>query len=186
MRVYAEGLRLSYWNETDPNAPPTDDFLAGFDLWREYGYVDSELPRADRCPFWGELYLGGAYHTTNFAFRGYDAARYGADLKAGFVLGRTSPTLNQALGGSTGQLTPLMPYCVLDFNLSSSYPDRFWENLFYGGGGVRTEYRLAEHRKIEFFAEFLGALRYFGSGPLFDDIPQNDFRIGLTFQYDRY
>jgi hypothetical protein len=170
-RLYAEALRQNFFRSAKPDWNPRHDELIGFDLWREYGAVDSDRPY-NRDHWWGELFLGAAYHSTDFYLSDYNSIRSGVNLRAGW--------------STADRHTPIMPYVDVDLNHAGKQ-HFFWENRMIGAVGVRCDIRLGERSKIELYAESRRILGYLQDHPLpTDHIPASDYRIGVVYQMNRY
>jgi hypothetical protein len=172
VRLYAEYLRQGFFRSANPSWNPRENLIVGFDLWRQYGFEDPDRPD-NNAPIWGELFVGGGYHTTNFYIRNYDAFRFGLNAKLGAKLG------NRKL--------PILPYVYLDLNMSSRYADQFFNNRLIGGIGVRTELRFVREGRLWVFVEYRGILQYLkDSPPVGVSIPDSELRAGISFQFSRY
>lgn len=170
-RFFAEQLWQSPLKDAKPDWNPRHDLVIGFDAWREYGAVDEAREGAgDRS--WGELWIGAAYHTTDFYLDDYASIRTGLNAKAGAVVGHGD--------------WPLMPYAVVDLNTTSAHPFH-WQNRMWGGVGLRTERELSEECTIKLWAEQRWVMAYLRDHPrAADEVPDSDTLIGLTFQLNRY
>jgi len=179
-RIYTEYLDQTFFRTPAPSIFPRQDWAIGFDIWREYGFVDPNRlhldehghPLNERDHAWGELFVGAAFHTTNFSRRGYNAILAGFDIKVGLRYGSRD--------------LPFMPYVYADLNAVPRYGEDYFNNRLIGGIGIRTEHRFGRDSKIEIFAEWRGIISYVEATPLYNNVPVSDWRAGLTYQFSRY
>jgi len=170
-RAYAEYLNQSFPQSEKPDWNPRHNLIVGFDVWREYGAADPNR-YTERTAWWAELYVGAAYHSTNFYLDDYDSIRCGLNAKTGIRYGKPAH--------------PVMPYVVLDLNATSRHRF-FWENRLISGVGLRTEVKTGKSSKLKLYAERVWILSYLKDEPAAsEDVPSDDTRIGLSYQWNRY
>lgn len=171
LRLYAEYLEQGFFRGGKPLWNPRHNWIVGLDLWKEFGAVDPDRPdNPDR--HWAELFLGAAYHDTNFYLADYDSVRYGLNVRLGTLY---------PVGGYNA-----MPYIMLDVNGSGPRHESF-ENRVIGAVGLRTQWRLGPKSSLKLFAEqryILGYL-YYRPSPR-DGVPSSDQVLGVSLQVNRY
>ena len=169
-RIYAEYTGQSFFRGANPHFNPRQDLQIGFDNWKQFGAADqAKADRGERL--WAELFLGAAFHTTDFYLRDNNAVRFGLNVRAGTSYGK--------------RLQPIMPYLVLDLN-TDSHPYS-WKNRMWGGLGVRKEWRISDSKKLWLFAEYRWMLVYLKDLPKpTDGVPWSDFVVGIGYQINRY
>lgn len=173
MRFFAEYSERSYLRDSLYDPPnPRENFVVGFDLYREFGAVDQSDPDTRRqVRHWAEFYLGSAYETTDFIVDHYQSLRTNASLKGGTGLGRG---------------TTLMPYVLLDSTISSN-SHLYWDNRLITGLGVRFDVNTGPSSKLKLYAEHIMSTKYFKEEPpVADEVPKTDLRVGVQYQYNRY
>ena len=148
-RFFAEHLNQTFNKDPNPAWNPRNDTLVGFDMWRAYGAVDPDRPGNSKSR-WAELYVGAAYHTTDFYTAGYDSVRTGFDLKAGIKRGRSR--------------LPFMPYAEINLN-TTSRQTYFWENSLLGGIGIRTQIKAVGEDQVYAYVEGFWLLDYLKDEP---------------------
>jgi len=171
LRFFALAAWRSFYDEPSDADPVDDDLQAGADY-----YYDSLFNR-DRN--WAIVAFGQAsYRDTNFSEEDYGGLLSFGNIQAG---------PKTEIGSSM-----VMAYAVVDWAVSPSHDDKWWENYLRAGGGARWHpfaalassqddtTRAEIQKRFYLFAEYLDNLTWLGDDPP-DTVKEYDVRVGLAF-----
>ncbi|AEE54580.1 hypothetical protein [Haliscomenobacter hydrossis] len=155
---------------------PKSDYRIGTEFYKESHFLDYS-------PFWSEMWADFSWRKTNFFIPDFNAWTFGFVPKFGLK----APAKNKFR---------VMPYLTGELSLAgktvSINTNYFWQNRILVGGGFRwmpflfhaNEFFGANIRRTRFYAEALYVAKYL-RGAAEQDIPDFDFRMGVTYVMNR-
>jgi hypothetical protein len=166
LHLFIEHDRVYYKGE-EHSWRPDEQVRTGVDYWKEINVHDLSKP------WWGEIWSGLIWQSTNGFDKDYDTLTFGNSLR----LGLRKP--------DAGFLSTLSPYAIFESSLSEN-GEYFWENRLLSGGGIR--FSLPRHElpkefqwldRLVIYAEYLVPLAYYRSSEP-SSLPDHDFRFGIN------
>lgn len=176
LRFFALAAWREYYDKGDNEEPEDSDLQAGADY-----YYDSLY---DTNKNWAvAAYATAAYRDTNFSEDDYAGL-----LSFGNIQFGPKTEVGSAL---------LMGYGLLDWSVSPSHDDRWWENYVRLGAGVRihplaaressrgADVRAELQKRFSIFAEYVSNSTWLGDDPP-TSVEEEDYRIGIAFSTGGY
>jgi hypothetical protein len=165
LRLFIEHNEIRYWGKGHSWRP--DELVrVGADYWKDFHIDDI------RKPYWGEIWNGLIWNSSNGWDNDYDTLIFANALR----LGARKP--------NSGLISMFTPYFALESSLSENR-DYAWENRLLLGGGVRFAPPLKylppawNLTRFVIYAEYLNAAAYYRSS-VADSRPDDDFRVGIN------
>ena len=166
LHVFAEHKEVFYKGKENAWRPD-EQVRIGVDYWKEINVHDL------RKPWWGEIWNGLIWHSTNGFDKAYDTLIVANALRVGV----REP--------NAGILSTLSPYVAFESSLSEN-GRYFWENRLLSGGGVRFSVprdRLPDEfqwldRPVIYTEHLVPLVYYRSSAP--SSSPDHDFRVGIN------
>jgi len=166
LHVFAEHNKV-YYKGKEHAWRPDEQVRIGVDYWREINVHDISKP------WWGEIWNGLIWHSTNGFDKDYDTLIFANSLR----IGVRKP--------HAGILSTMSPYVAFESSLSEN-GRYFWENRLLSGAGVRfsvprknlaKEYPWLD--RLVIYTEYLVPLAYYRSSAP-SSLPDHDFRVGIN------
>ncbi len=173
IRLFAIYARRFYYDKPENFETENTDLHIGMDYYYDNLFNDRGLFGVK--PLTIVAWTNAGYRKTNFSLDDYNAFLWTGNVKLGpkFMLGNSV----------------LLPYAVADWAYVPRYDERWWENYFRAGGGVRFYPKTDESetfwwdllRRFHIFAEVVNNVEWLGDSPPGGRVEETDYRAGLGF-----
>jgi hypothetical protein len=173
IRLFAIYARRFYYDRPENVETEKTDLQIGMDYY--YDNLFDDLGLFGVKPLTIVAWTNAGYRKTNFSLDDYNAFLWTGNLKLG---------PKYKYGNSL-----FLPYALADWTYVPQYDERWWENFFRVGGGVRWypktnvggEFWKDLLKRFHIFGEVLHNVQWLGDPPPDGRVEETDYRVGLGF-----